>query len=567
MEPVYSPQRRSERLIAAVRVVLASASLFAVWLDPAEPTKHAAVAYSLLGLYLLYAGVVAWVVGRRGSPPGRERLLTHAFDFVFFSLFIYFTAGPSSPFTVYFIFSVACGSLRWGWRGALMTAFASLTAFVALAVYFAGIADDPAFELQSFLIRGVYLVVIAILLGYLGAHEQQTRREMSLLASWPHRLAGDAGELAGELLAEAAGVVRAPRALLVWNDPDEPWVHVAQWADGRSTYERLPPGTFQPPVAEALAGASFMCPDPAGQAPLVLGRTAEGEVQPLHLQPLHPTLGQRCSPGPVLAMTVAGETLDGWLFLLGKRGATTDDLLLGEVVSSVVAARLDHFLLTQRLQEQAATEERVRLARDLHDGVLQSLTGIALRLAAVRRMAQSDLGEGLERLDDLQRLIALEQRDLRFYIQELEPRSQGARQSVTLGTRLEELADRIGREWDLEVCLEACELHEPTDEALGHELYLIVREAVVNAVRHGNATRVTIRVDAAVPGQLAVAVTDNGTGFPFRGRFTGEALRRMGAGPRTLQERVAALDGTLVLESAETGARVEVSLPLGVGVA
>lgn len=567
MEPVYSPQRRSERLIAAVRVVLAAATLFAVWFDPSEPTNHASIAYSLLGAYLAYSIAQVWVVARRGSPPGRERVLSQAFDFVFFSAFIYFTAGPSSPFTVFFVFTVACGSLRWGWRGALATAIASLTAFLGFAAYFGLVLRDPAFEPQSFIIRGVYLLVIALLLGYVGAHEQQTRREVSLLAAWPHRLADDVHDLATDLLAHAAAVLRAPQALLVWNDPDEPWVHLAGWSDGHTSYERLPPGSLQPLVAESLTEASFLCPQLRGGEPLVLVSTADGNVRPLRLEPLHPALRQRCAPGPVVALALRAETLEGRLFLVGQRDATTDDLLLGEVVAAVVASRLDHFFLTERLQQQAATEERVRLARDLHDGVLQSLTGIALRLAAVRRMAEDAIGPALDRVDDLQRLIALEQRDLRFYIQELEPRAQAARQPVTLSDRLAELADRIGREWDLEVDLETCDLEPQAAAGLGHELYLIVREAVVNAVRHGNASRVTIRVEAPAPGRLSVQVADNGRGFPFRGRFTGEMLRSMGAGPRTLQERVAALDGSLVLESAETGARVEVSLPLAEAVA
>ena len=461
---------------------------------------------------------------------------------------------------------MACGSLRWGWRGALATAFAALTAFVALAVYFGVVVDDPAFELQSFVIRGVYLLVIAILLGYLGAHEQETRREISLLASWPHRLPDGVRDLAGQLVAHAATVMRAPRALLAWSDRDEPWLHVAEWSGAHASYERLGPSTLQALVAEPLADASFLCPDPAASAPLVLARGPGGAARAERLQPLHPELRQRCGPGPVVSVPVRGEAVEGRLFLLGKAAPTTDQLVLAEVVSGVVGARLDHFLLSQRLQEQAATEERVRLARDLHDGVLQSLTGIALRVAAAKRA--SETGErSAERLEELQRLIALEQRDLRFFIQELEPRSRDSRKPATLGTRLGELADRIGRAWDLRVELETCELDESADEALGHELYLIVREAVINAVRHGNATRVSVRVEAPEPGAVSLAVADNGRGFPFQGRFTGEALRSMGIGPRTLQQRVAALDGSLVLHSAATGARVEVSLRLAEAVA
>jgi len=131
MDFLYSPQNRAERLIAAGRVVLAISSLFAVWLDPSEPAKYATAAYALLTFYVLYALAIALVVWRSDTPAGRQRIISHAFDFVFFSLFIYLTAGPASPFTPYFLFSLVCATLRWQWRGALWTALASLSTFLA----------------------------------------------------------------------------------------------------------------------------------------------------------------------------------------------------------------------------------------------------------------------------------------------------------------------------------------------------------------------------------------------------------------------------------------------------
>ena len=93
------------------------------------------------------------------------------------------------------------------------------------------------------------------------------------------------------------------------------------------------------------------------------------------------------------------------------------------------------------------------------------------------------------------------------------------------------------------------------------DVYLIVREAIVNAVRHGSASRVAIRVSRP-GGRLAVSIADNGCGFPFAGSYSGDALRSMGAGPRSLLERVSSLGGSLQLESGHGGARLEVVLPL-----
>ena len=116
MDTLYSPQSRAERFIAAGRVVLATSSLFAVWLDPTEPAKFARVAYSLLVAYVVYSSFIALLVWRSDDPAGRQRAVTHAVDLAFFSLFIFFTAGPASPFTAYFVFSMVCATLRWQWR-------------------------------------------------------------------------------------------------------------------------------------------------------------------------------------------------------------------------------------------------------------------------------------------------------------------------------------------------------------------------------------------------------------------------------------------------------------------
>lgn len=560
MSSPYTPQSRPERLIAAGRVVLAAASLFAVWLDPSEPARHAGLAYSLLALYLAYAAAVAALLPRLSAAAvGRQRLVTHVLDLAFFTLFIYFTAGPSSPFTVYFLFSLVCASLRWGWRGVLTTAAVALGAFAVMGGYFALVLRDPRFELQSFIIRGVYLAVIAVLLGYLGAHEQRTRREMSLLASWPPRLSSESRLLARDLLQHAGAVVGAPQAVLVWNDTDEPWVQVASWHRGAFTHARHAPAAVQPVVADELAGRSFLrASDAEGRA--LVRRTPEG-FSPWEGNPLHPLIEEQCAPGSVLGLPLRGETFDGWLLLLGKPLPSVDDLVLGEVVAGVVAARLDQSFLMARLQEQAATEERIRLARDLHDGVLQSLTGIALRLVAVRRQLAHDPEDAAVLLGELQRLIALEQRDLRFYIQELKPSSRPAAEHGSLSGRLAELADRISREWDLHVELDADEDGGDEGDAHVQDVYLIVREAVVNAVRHGSASRVFIRLGRP-EGRLAVSIADNGSGFPFEGTYSGDALRSMGAGPRSLLERVTSLGGSLMLESGRGGARLDVLLPI-----
>src|SRR2546426_5008927 len=119
MDSPYSPQGRAERVLSAGRVILATFSLLAIWLDPSEPAKYARITYSLLAGYVIYALFLALLAWHSDVLLVRLRLFTHVVDLTLFSLFMYFTEAPSSPFFVYFVFSLVGATLRWQWHGVL----------------------------------------------------------------------------------------------------------------------------------------------------------------------------------------------------------------------------------------------------------------------------------------------------------------------------------------------------------------------------------------------------------------------------------------------------------------
>ncbi len=88
-----------------------------------------------------------------------------------------------------------------------------------------------------------------------------------------------------------------------------------------------------------------------------------------------------------------------------------------------------------------------------------------------------------------------------------------------------------------------------------------VREALVNAARHGRASAVRLELSAQ-DHHMRIRVTDNGRGFPFRGQYDHAALTRLKLGPVCLKERVESLGGSLAIASTDAGARVDVILPL-----
>ena len=556
----YAPRIRAERLIATSRVVLAAFSLLAVWLDPYTPTTHGQTLYILLMGYVGFALAVAAVVWLAHAPLAQLGLGSHVLDVSLFCVLTYLTEGPTSPFFTYFMFSLVGATLRWHLRGALWTAAVALVAFNGIGVYGSEVMNDPAFEENRFIIRSVYLAVMAGLLGYLGAYEDRRRREMSALAGWPWTTAREQMVPHPEILQSAARILGAPRVLLAWEEPDEPWLHLATWNNGEYRTWREAPETFQPVVAEPLIGLTFLSKDVRASSPVVL-RSAPHDRPGWRGAPVHPALQKRFGMSSVLCLPLHGECLDGHLFALDKRRMTGDDLLLGEVVAHQFVSSMDQSLLSRRLRQAAAAEERIRLSRDLHDGVLQSLTGAALQLQTVQRLWEAEPDGARERVEAIQRLIADEQRNLRGFIRD----SQLAPAGLTTGTEglhagLRELVHRFEELWGLRVTLQLDRLEDQSSDALTYDLCLIVQEALVNAARHAAASEVRVDV-ASANGQVQVVVTDNGRGFPFLGDYDHAALMSLGLGPVMLKQRVKSLGGTLAIRSTPGGARLDIRVP------
>src|SRR5213593_173085 len=241
-DPNYAPRVRVERLIATGRLMLAAFALLAVWIDRSTPARYAEFTNWLLPTYLGYALVLAMVAWFAPTPAVRFGLPTHALDLALFSLFVYLTEGPASPFFTYFIFALVAATLRWQSRGALWTAAMAVVAFNAVGLYAAQVIRDPNFELDRFFTRSAYLVVLASLLAALGAHEERRRHELASLAAWPRPVFEEPGTMLRELLRGVSHVLKAPRTVLAWEETDEPWLYLTAWSrDGEFNFSREPP--------------------------------------------------------------------------------------------------------------------------------------------------------------------------------------------------------------------------------------------------------------------------------------------------------------------------------------
>ncbi len=559
-DPSRALKNGAERPIVAGRLVLSVFSLLAILLDPFGPGKHANLAFALLAGYAIYAALLAFLVWRLPRLPGHFPIITHVFDLIVFSALIYLSQRPANPAFAGFIFSMMGATLRWQWRGTFWTAIAALVASIGLGVLAMQLRDDPTFELHRFILRSIYLTVVAILLGYLGIYQERRHTQISMLAAWPRDLPLEASALVRGALKKACDILRARRILMAWDEKEEPWVHLALWSSGEFNWTREPPTRFQPLVAESLSGSDFFCQDLSSPVPTVVLRSPAG-LQTWHGSPLHSDLQQRFAVESVLSLNLRGESLEGYLFFLDKRGLTSDDLLLGEVVAREVSARLDLFYLIQRLKQMAAAEARLRVSYDLHDGLLQSLALATMKLQTVYRLLDEDPMKAKKPLLEIDRLLCNEQDGLRSFIRELKSLSRHVDPGeASLIVRLKGLVKQVEKEWDLHVHLTMAGLDSGVPKTLSQDIYYLVHETLVNAARHAGASSVDVELRVE-DHEIRISVADNGRGFSFRGHYDHSTLMERKLGPATLRGRIESLAGTLAIDSSESGARLEISLP------
>jgi signal transduction histidine kinase len=554
-------RNRVERIIGLGRVALALFALFAIWLDPSQPAYFAQHTYVLLILFVVYAMIAALVSWRTDSPIARWGLVTHLSDLAIFALLMYLTEGPTSPFFVFFTFSLLAAHLRWQWRGTVWTAYAVLVVLVAFGILAGKTLSGPGFELNRFIILGIYLTVAAIMLAYVGAYQEAIRKELWQLATGPPGLLHAGEAPIRDVVEYAAGVFGAPRVVMAWSEGEEPWLNLATWSARGLEESRESPAAYDPLVAERLADGGFLCWDAGDEhATVVYGEA--GDFWRCHGVPLHPGFRARFQIKSVLSLRLASQSVDGWLFVLDKPDLTTDHLLVAEVVAGQVAARMDQYDLVRTLQEAAANDERMRVARDLHDGVLQSLTATALQLKTTSQLLKREPRAAARHLQEMQSALAERQRELRAFIQQLKPGLVPVKTpDFGLADQLRVLADRLSDSWGLKVDWSVDPPGVRVSGALAQQIAWMIGEGAANAKRHGRSSGIDIKVQAR-DGWVTIAIGDDGRGFPFHGYYDHDALVRGDHGPATLRDRIASLGGRLAIDSRAGGARLDISLPL-----
>ncbi len=222
---------------------------------------------------------------------------------------------------------------------------------------------------------------------------------------------------------------------------------------------------------------------------------------------------------------------------------------LGDLARRLNAMAAQLQTLVDTRQALAVSEERNRLALELHDSVKQQAFAASANLAAARAWLARDAGEADHRLAEAEQLLDGLRQELAALILDLRPPALD-------GRSLPDALHAFAADWSRQTGL-AVDVQVVGDTRVGPAVELallrIVQESLANSLRHSGATHVGVTLTLADP--VTLIIVDDGRGFK-------PAEASQGIGLQSMRERVTALGGTLDIDSApQSGTRLSAQIP------
>jgi signal transduction histidine kinase len=534
-------EHRSGRIIALCRFLLATVFFIALWVAPDQPVRSSTSGYVMLCGYMLLASVLLVIAWRNWWWDQRLAWPMHLVDVGLFLASVYFTEtnndGFTSPFLAFFAYLMLSATIRWDWRMTALTSVVVAGLYLLMGLGMRSIDID--LDIYRFARRLTYMMVLALVLVWFGLQRREQSVERFIE---PPGSADDRLPPLLDALRYAMAQTDAGRGAIAWADDEEPHVDV------RTVGLACASGRLSPEVLSAetpFAAAAQLFDSPKARLLRVGGRRSETLKAPV-VDPF----AHHCGVAKGLALPFTAVTGRGQILLADIPGVCADHVEMGVLIAREVGAGFDRQATLALVRESALTRMRDAVARDLHDTIAQALAGVSLRLEGLRHWIR-DGGDPDSEIQAIKLALRTEQRQVRGMIDRLRqgenilPDGTATR---TLGPLLRDLSEY----WGITVEIDDSAKRIVIPGWLAHELRLVLREAVANAVRHGGASRVAIAL-AEENGMLQLTVADNGTGFSVDDVITQ---------PRSISERVAALGGALDIQSGVAGVALHLVLPM-----
>ena len=556
MQPHAAERRHLERQIAYARPIFMVLALVDL-LDrpPSERGTHAVLfvtVYLVVSLILALVQNLQWI----GELP-----LPLPLDLAALAVFLVLTRSVVAFWFVYLFVALASG-IRVGTRRSIL-----LAGIVTLALLVRTAINGPLAwnQMVSWIALSTGTFAAGAGIAFLGSRQRRHATEQEFLAQLTGQLEVDRG-MAESLRLVLGELVRAfdcEEAILAFRDTDIERIFVWRYRtgdDSRLTPENVPVNRSDGFLLDQPdASVCWNQLDGAGEG---FGWNRKDGRRLKDLPRLPGPMRQELGWRSVLGVTLdlGGQPVGRLMLGNGRRRFLPQDLQWLERIVRHLGQPLQNLFLLRHIRAHAIEAERSRISREIHDGILQTLLSVDIQLDVLRRKVPTDPDQAVGGLSSLQQTVRNETDELRRMVTDMRPLRV---QSADLVDLMRGFAERFRNEsaLALDLLIDAAELQIP--DRICRDLFQIYRESLHNVKKHAHASHVVVKLWQN-EGEVVLVVDDNGEGFSFAGRFTGDELDRLRLGPISIKERTRSVGGVLTVESTPGhGARLTIEVPLG----
>jgi signal transduction histidine kinase len=556
MQPHAAERRHLERQIAYARPIFMVLALVDLLDRPPDSRGPQAVAfvtvYLVASLVLAVAQNVQWI----GELP-----LPLPVDLAALAVFLVLTRSVVAFWFVYLFVALAAG-IRWGTRRSVY-----LAGIVTLALLIFTAKNGPLAwdRVLSWIALSTGTFGAGVGMSFLGSRQRRHATEQELLAHLTRQLEVDRGmaESLRLLLSELAAALDCEEAILAFRDSEIDRIFVWRLRAGdtsRLTPENLPVTRSDGFLLDQPdASVCWNHLEGAGDG---FGWNRQDGRRLRELPRLPGPMRQELGWHSVIGVTIdLGGHPAGRLMLGNARHRFhPQDLQWLERIVRHLGQPLQNLFLLRHIRAHAIEAERSRISREIHDGILQTLISVDIQLDVLRRKVPANPEQAAGAIASLQKTVRSETDELRQMVTDMRPLRV---QSADLVDLMRGFGERFRNESGLalELLIDAAELQIP--DRICRDIFQIYRESLHNVKKHAHASHVVVKLWQN-EGEVVLVVDDNGEGFSFAGRFSGDELDRLRLGPISIKERTRSVGGVLTVESTPGhGARLTIEVPLG----
>ena len=466
-----------------MRVVLGTAALLVVLIEPIRPPRWAAPTYVALVLYSLY-GLLVYHLSVRRNPVVAHKLIPWL-DLLWYLPLIAFTSSTSSIFYYFFFFSIIVASFSWGLTDGLRLTLASAALYTIVGVLNA--PSDKPLDINFLLLAPIGLLIFGYIIARWGGYHTELKNRLKLLKevtifSNP-RFGIDRTIKA--ILESVRAFYEAEACLLVI--PGKPGVEESyqMYRVARGTYA----SRSAPPEIGREAAAQFLSPSLDYAVIYRKNHSSHTRLFDVKTRAFSET---NSSSGDKLAgMLEAKRYLSipvyyrhqavGRLYIVdGPNRFDSSDMEFMLQLMDHVTPVMENIRLIDNLASDAAEQERRRIAHDIHDSVIQPYLGLQFGLAALDQKLEAGHTGIRDNVQELLELTNHELAELRRFVWGL--RASEERTDILLPA-IERYAERFSVVTGIKVDVESYGKVKVNDR-LAAELFQIVAEGLSNIRRH-----------------------------------------------------------------------------------